>query len=314
MTEKSRPRSSPTPLPHRLDRRRLYILPTRYGLLFTVLLAAMLVGSVNYNNNLGFLLTFLLGTMGLTAMVHTYRNLAGLRILSVSAAPVFAGDTAEFHLRVRPEGRSRSALRFTFVDAAAPGLLDAPPWADASVRLALAAPVRGLLKPGRLRVSTVFPVGLFVAWYECRPEAVCPVYPRPIPVNSHRLGGFEGSGRKSGSAGKGAEDFEGLKTYQPGDPIRQISWKTFSRGKGLYRKAFTGQTGAIAVIDWHAFPDQPLERRLSILSGLVMSAHAGKTAYALNLPGNRIPAGSGESHKHKCLLALAVFGEPGEKA
>ncbi len=308
MTSKNRPQTSSTHLPHRLNRRRLYILPTRYGLLFVVLLAAMLIGSINYNNNLGFLLTFLLGTMGLTAMVHTYLNLVGLLILSVSAPPVFAGDNAVFHLRLRTERRRRTALRFALSAKSISPLYDMPPAADISIQLPLSAPRRGLLKPDRLRISTIFPVGLFVAWYECRPDVVCPVYPRPVRTDPPKLGSGAGNGGDNGKTGKGVEDFEGLKTYQPGDPIRQISWKAFSRGKGLYRKAFTGQTGTITLIDWDAFPDQALERRLSILCGLVLRAHAEKTNYGLTLPGNRIEPGSGENHKHKCLLALAVFG------
>ncbi|HWU82526.1 MAG TPA: hypothetical protein VN063_03450, partial [Methylophilaceae bacterium] len=40
-----------------LTRRHIYILPTRYGLLYGVILIGMLIGSINYTLSLGFFLT-----------------------------------------------------------------------------------------------------------------------------------------------------------------------------------------------------------------------------------------------------------------
>jgi hypothetical protein len=80
-----------TTVPVTLGLRNIYILPTGHGMLYLAVLGAMLIGSVNYNNNLGFLLSFLLGSLGLTAMMHTYSMLYGLRLVSATAMPVFAG-------------------------------------------------------------------------------------------------------------------------------------------------------------------------------------------------------------------------------
>ena len=46
-----------------LVQRRVFILPTRQGLVFGGTLALMLAASVNYNLNLGYVLTFLLAGM-----------------------------------------------------------------------------------------------------------------------------------------------------------------------------------------------------------------------------------------------------------
>ena len=52
---KKKTRKKPsTPLPQTLEWKRILILPTRFGLLFVILIAGMLIGSINYNNNLGF--------------------------------------------------------------------------------------------------------------------------------------------------------------------------------------------------------------------------------------------------------------------
>ncbi len=78
------------------ERKRVYIFPTRYGLIFSVNLLVMLIGAINYNNSLAYSLTFLLGGLFLIAMIHTYSNLRGLIISASPADAVFAGQIAVF--------------------------------------------------------------------------------------------------------------------------------------------------------------------------------------------------------------------------
>ena len=80
----------------RLNRKRIYILPTRQGLAFATAIVVMLAGAMNYNNSLAYVLTFLLVSLALVSLLHTYRNLAGLRISARPAPPVFAGASARF--------------------------------------------------------------------------------------------------------------------------------------------------------------------------------------------------------------------------
>ncbi|MBI5752577.1 MAG: hypothetical protein HZA59_10605 [Hydrogenophilales bacterium] len=145
-----------------LDRKRIYIVPTRRGLLFAVFLLAMLLGSINYALSLGFVLTFLLAGLGLAGMLHTYRNLAGVRITAGGAAPVFAGEAAQFYLCLEAAGQ-RPALGLAWkkqpaqwVDLLEPGPHCAP--------VSVPATQRGWLTPGRFTLFTLFPLGLFHAW------------------------------------------------------------------------------------------------------------------------------------------------------
>jgi len=73
--ERIRERERRQQSPVRLDLRRIFILPTRSGIIFGLILMAMLIGSINYNNSLGFLLTFTLVGLGLVSILHTFRNL-----------------------------------------------------------------------------------------------------------------------------------------------------------------------------------------------------------------------------------------------
>ncbi len=305
-------RKSPAELPVIIDRHRTYMLPTRHGMLFLFVLLAMLAGSINYNNNLGFLLGFLLGGMALISMLHTHRNLVGLRISSVSAKPVFAGEAAVFDFLVYPEHVSRRALVF-FIEKKRKTIEDVK--AGISTRIYVHAETggRGIFTPGPVTVSTRFPLGLFYTWTTLRLKLSCVVYPKPLagPFQVHESI-TDGAEAEAAGSSRGAEDFMGLKTYRPGDRIRHISWKTFSRGQGLFTKEFTGRGRTILVFDYDTIRSDDTEKKLSRLCDLIIKAARTNIEYGLRLPGTFISPGRGEQHKHRCLKALALFGESGK--
>ncbi|GBC63173.1 DUF58 domain-containing protein [Desulfonema ishimotonii] len=298
----------PVPLPCILDRKRIYILPTRHGVAFIIILLGMLVGSANYNNNLCFLLTFLLGSMTFVSILHTHRNLMGIRVESAAPQPVFAGETAEFRLRIHAADAERISVMFEL--AGGPRTcrnLGAEKAAPVSVRIP--APQRGVLQAGPLTIATCYPLGLFRAWSRLDLRLNCPVYPAPIrgPFES-----AEGDSPDQEDAGRrtvaGVDDFEGLKGYQPGDAIRHIFWKAWAKGQGLQIKSFVGQTGGTVLLDWHLLRDGDTERRLSRLCGMVLKAEDLGMAYGLKLPDRTVDMGKGAAHMHNCLRALALFG------
>src|SRR4051812_9944336 len=93
----ARKRQGPDPDPVILHRKRIYILPTGSGILYGLMVFVMMLGAMNYGNNLALGLTFLLGALGVVAMHHCHRMLAGLKIASAATDPVFAGQTARFY-------------------------------------------------------------------------------------------------------------------------------------------------------------------------------------------------------------------------
>lgn len=295
-------------LPWTVTRKDTYILPTRHGWMFLLVLTAMLAGSINYNNNLGFMLVFLLGSMAVVSMIHTHRNLVGFKILSVSARPVFAQETAVFVLMISPEGRRRNALEF-FFEKPRPAIENLAADAEARISVRAAAPKRGLLAPGPLTVSTGFPLGLFYAWSRMRLNCFCVVYPKPIaaPFEFSKIT-KGGTNQDSPPVQFGTDDFLGLKVYQPGDPVRRISWKALSRGQGLFTKEFASHGRSRLVFDYAQMTGNDTETRLSQLCDLVRKAADANMEYGLNLPGSFIAPDRGRDHRHRCLKALALFG------
>ncbi len=302
-------RKSPVSLPVTVTRHRTYMLPTRHGMLFFFALLAMLVGSINYNNNLGFLLVFLLGAMSLVSMLHTHRNLVGLRVISVSAKPVFAGETAVFDFLVYSENVLRRALVFS-IEKTHQTTEDVAAGAVTRIPVRAATRQRGVFRAGPVSVYTRFPLGLFYTWCTLRMELSCVVYPEPRagPFQAHE-GTADGAKAEGSGILDGTDDFMGMKTYQPGDPVRRISWKTFSRGQGLFTKEFGGRGRTILIFDYDAIKSDDAEKRLSRLCDLITKAARTNIEYGLRLPETFIPPGRGQQHKHRCLKALALSGK-----
>src|ERR1017187_9266727 len=205
-----------------LDRRHVYILPTRYGVIVGVALLGMLVGSINYSLSLGFALTFLLAGLGVVAMLHTWRNLAHLSVAAGKTAPVFAGEEARFIILLEDHSGCERLAVGAPSGKQAPTYADVPAGERSSLELVRSSKTRGKFALGGFTVFTEFPLGLYHTWSQVEVTAYCLVYPRPAPPGLPRPSptGAERSGGRRTAAGD--EDFSGLRGYQEGDSPRRV--------------------------------------------------------------------------------------------
>ena len=298
-------------LPVILTQRRIFIVPTRTGLLFAVVLCVMLLGAINYDLSLGHALVFLLAGMGVVAMVHTFRNLIALQLMPGRAAPVFAGDLARFPISIEnTRSYARRSLSLAFGSEQGTTISVAARTQTAAT-VSIPAPNRGRLDPGRMTLSTCFPLGLFRAWSYPHPPFSCIVYPKPIDTPLPATSITAHTGQRQGE--RGQEDFTGLRTYQPNDSPRHIAWKAVARDfehRPLLIKQFAGGANEELRLDLTMTPaDAPLETRLSILAGWVIAADHRQDRYGLHLPGIEIVPNSGAAHRDSCLEALALYGK-----
>jgi uncharacterized protein (DUF58 family) len=282
-----------------LRQNRVYILPTRPGLAFGLALVVMLIGSINYNLSLGYILTFLLASMGMVAILHTFRNLAHLHITPGRVQAVFAGEVAWFELFVENRARyDRSSVAFWHQGKAT----------HCDVASARGTTRRGWLTPGRITVDTRFPIGLLRAWSYIQPDMRGLVYPRPDDGQLPLPEPSGGSGEKR-VASSGSDDFAGLRAYQASDSPRHIHWKAAAREQGLQTKVFSGRAAAELWLDWNELPASlDLESKLSRLTRWVLSANKDGLRYGLRLPGLEMAPDTGESHRLACLRELALYG------
>jgi uncharacterized protein (DUF58 family) len=297
----------PEPGPIRLGNRRLYILPTRAGLVYALLLLGLLVGAINYAVSLAYLFTFWFAALGVIGMLHTQRNLAGLSLHAEPCAPVFAGELAQCRLRIENPARlPRRQLRLGH-PGGAQAVADIPANEQTWLTLELPQSRRGWQPIGRVDLSSLAPLGLFRCWSVLRLDWGVLVYPTPAATR-RPLPEAEADGGEAGSLRRGDEEFHTLRDYQPGDSTRRIAWRTLARGGDLMTKQFAGSGGGAIWLDWATLPEHELEARLSRLTRWALDAHAAGLRFGLRLPGRQIDPDSGEAHLRRCLEALARHG------
>ncbi len=282
--------------------------PTRYGMFFLLVLLGMLLGSANYGNNLGFLVTFLLAGMAAASLLAGWGQVRRSEPRFVRALPVFAGEQACFVFSLHA-GAPAPAMELSFGDDA-PQQLDLPSDAARQTRLCRQTAQRGYFRPGSVRLATVYPLGLFRIWRFWKLDARCLVYPAPSADAGPLQRQAGGTGR-GGVGGAGVEEFKGLREYAPGDPLPRIAWKHSQRGQGLLTKEFEGMRGGAFVLDYEALAPLAREERLSRLCRQALEAHALGEPFGLKLPHKEIAAAAGDAQLQRCLTALALFGLEG---
>jgi len=289
-----------------LSQQTIFIFPTRTGFVFGGLLLLLLLGAINYQNSLVYGVVFLLGSLFLVTILHTFRNLSGLTIELVNVRSGFVGEDVEFDVRVsRPPGRGREGIQLGWPE----GLKQ---WAEiyreeaATIRLYVRADSRGWFTPGRILVETYYPLGLLRAWTWVDLDAHTIVYPKPLFLDqpnhnaAHREGGALLDPR-------GSDDFTDIRDYQPGDAVKHILWRSYARNEELVIKQYASFVESKLILDWeHVSGD--VETRLSRLTGLALNASRSEREYGLRIPGCEVPPGTGESHLKRLLTELALFG------
>ena len=302
-----------------LDRRRVYIFPSRAGATFAIVLFIILLGAINYDNALGYLLAFLLAGMTMIGMLYTVRNLTGLRFVEAYAQPVFAGDDAVFECIIEnaaarerlalvikqwPPKASRMARR-RYARSETEFSLHAHEMGRVPVKVETQR--RGWVAIERVCLHSEYPLGILRSWAYFKTGAACLVYPRaigdlPLPLELNDADG------QATSETRGYDEFAGLRDYRAGDPIRAIAWKTFARSDQLVIKRFHGQSATRVWLSWAAVESLlHLEQRLSQLTVWVLAAEREHLHYGLELPDQKIDYGHGPAHQDRCLEALALF-------
>ncbi|MCA0241428.1 MAG: DUF58 domain-containing protein [Proteobacteria bacterium] len=295
-----------------LTQGNIYILPTRAGLVFALTLVLMLLASINYQLNLGYALTFLLAGAGLVSMHLTHATLRGLTLHLRPVAPVFAGDAALLEIVCINPGAERHGLALRFEDRAAHGSsfvwTDVPAQGQASARMSMRPPRRGLQPVPALVAETLFPFGLFRAWTVWRPAAQALAWPRPevpappLPPALAR----PGEPHAQPARGEGAE-LDGVRAWRRGDTLRQVLWKKVAKSGEWVSRDTAGHAAPELTLDWQAARGADAEQRLSRLAAWVLLAEREGHAFRLTLPGRSLDSGRGDAHRRAALDLLALW-------
>lgn len=290
-----------------LTQRNVYILPTRAGWMLAATLGVLLIGSINYQLNLGYLLTFLLAGCAAAGMVIGHGTLRGLTLHLLAPAPLFAGQPATLHVKlINARSTPRLAIAMALQQWRHWVWADVPAGGEASVHVVFNPPGRGLHRVPTLQVETRFPLGSFRVWALWRPAATVLVYPAPEPQPPPLPPGEPRAGSGVASGARASGEFDGVRAYQRGDPLKLIVWKKYARSGELVSRDTQQLHRQALWLDFTRAGTLPTEGRLARLTAWVLEADAQGLDYGLRLPGIEIAPASGTGHRLRCLEALAT--------
>ena len=288
-----------------LDQRSIFIFPSRVGLALLGFNLVMLLVAINYQNSMAFALVFLLFSLFIVSVLHTYANLSGLTVQVIKADNGFAGDTVPVTLAIFRNGERTCHDVVLYWPATEPVMVSLLDRSDQRVVLHLPTRQRGLLKPGRLHIETVYPLGLLKAWSRPALQIEAVVYPSPLA--DQRFADLANGGEEGELLPvSGSDDFYALNSYRAGDSLKHIYWKHYAREQGLYSKQFAAFREQQLWLDWQQFSGS-IEQRLAKLCYWILMFDRQDVHYGLRLPGSEFAPGRGDSHRQRLLTALALY-------
>jgi uncharacterized protein (DUF58 family) len=298
-------RHGPDSLPIKIHRRRLYILPTRFGIMLALVLAAMLIAGLNYNSNLGLAFAFLMASIALVTMHHCNRNLLGLQVDVTAEVDAFAGGEANFAFVLRNDSPvDRRDVEIRCLGAA--GMRSALARSSEPVPVAVPVPRRGVTRITQFELRTRYPFGWFHAWTYVQGSLTA--YVAPAPRGTRTLPAVGGLGQFARSEARGDEDFAGLRAYEPGVPLKHMAWKVLARGGEAAVRSYSSLAAQPEWLEWSSLEGKDTETRLSQLCLWVLESDSAQRVFGLRIPGKEILPARGAAHRFACLRALAVFG------
>jgi uncharacterized protein (DUF58 family) len=292
-------------LPITISRRRIYILPTALGFVLGGMLVAMLLAGLNYNSNLGLAFAFLMASLALVIMHHCNRNMQTLSVDTTPEVDAFAGRSAAIEFVVRNNSRvDRRDVEVRCAPASALAHIAARQ--SASIVVPLPVAKRGITRIRQFELRTRYPFGWFHSWTYV--HSALTVFVAPDPTGDRSLPSVEGQGANARSEKAGEEDFSGLRSYQPGVPLKHMAWKVLARGGEPAVRSYSSLAAEPEWLEWSALEGLDKEARLSQLCLWVLESEARHRPYGLKIPGVEIAPSGGAAHRYQCLRALASFG------
>ena len=200
-----------------LDQRRIFIFPTGYGFFYLLVSALLFIGGINYENNLILALAFLLASLFMVAILHTFRNLSALGMRNGDSESGFAGEEGALEIVLFAQRRDHHCVWLRWPDQDGQQI-SIRRGEEESLWLNLPLPERGRVTAPRLRVESRFPLGLLRSWSYVSMDHYCLAWPRPQESPDCPADGGKENQQSFSSGQTGNDEFQGLRTTQRGIP------------------------------------------------------------------------------------------------
>ena len=288
-----------------LNQRRLFIFPTRQGFYFLAVCGLVLVAAVNYQNNLAYIVVFFMLSLFNTAILFTFNNVSGIALSAADSEAGFVGEHVGFKIKLsQTSARTHQQFNVYFKHEAKvqSSLLKQQ---SELIELLFSVTKRGWVDAPRLCVESVYPLGLIRCWTWIDLDMQALAFPMPIACDTGNLFGAADEGELHSNMH--GDDFHGLRSYSPGDPLTQAYWPSLAKGLKLQQKQYLSFVSQEHWLDFDAFHQGNIEETLSKLCFAAIELQHKNEAFGLILSNTKIALSSGDKHLHTVLSALAEY-------
>ena len=100
-----------------------------------------------------------------------------------------------------------------------------------------------------------------------------------------------------------------MKSYQPGDRIRDIHWPSLAKTQKLVTIEHEMKSNSSINLSWFSLPStMNTEDKLGQLCFWLLNAERDNIQYQLEMPNQTIEFNRGKTHLNECLTVLALWG------
>lgn len=262
--------------------------------------------AIGFANNLIYLLTFLLISISVTAMVLANQNIAQLKIVKVRFPESFAEEPSDIQVSLESQNSARTLWELEFRVNGKDIPIDKKALLNGSLEVLLSwiPAKRGWQKIPKVSVKSRYPFGLFRAWQRYRAQEDVLVFAARKGTSNWPLG----NGGESDPSSVGV--FKEHREYQSSDSWRRIDWKVSARRQEVFIKTYEEDEDRILNFHWVQTRGlQETEERISQLALWIDLAYRRELQYSLFVGVHKIPVGSGREHYLKCQTLLATIEE-----
>lgn len=304
-----------------LSRRNIFIFPSQFGFAYLFFVLLLFILGTNYQNNLIILLSYLLASVFITAMLQSFNNLSGLTI-SVTSQKLrgFSGTSLPVPITLSTnKARMAYQLYFQFKRGQSDNVISQNDFSSTqNCLIPVMLEKRGLLSLPRLTLQSYYGFGLFRCWTSVDLNISVLVYPKPERPAQINIEQFLSANEETVSDDisnemltikNGVDEFNELIPYQQGESLAKVAWKQVARGQGWYTKNYAhliNNTPNWLSLD--ALPKAPIEQQLRWLSYLIVELQKRDQEFGLVLSKTTIAPDRGLAHCHLCLKEIALYG------
>lgn len=297
-----------------LSHKSIFILPSAFGIAWFMLIVVLYLFGTNYQNNLVIGLSLLLASVLHTCIIYSYKNLAGLTLTAPMPPESIANTSLAFPVVLSSKQKkdlshtNHQQICLNFAQQRHIRIGDVGESFNATV--GYSPQNRGPFNPGRIQVSSNFPLGLFRAWsyVDLNIEQLIFAEPLQTTVSLTSLDDDNNTEFEHGKLQPGVDDYKGLKTYVEGEPLKQVAWKQWAQGRGMLSKEFAQPEGKPVWLSLADTQGDDLEHKLSKLAWQVNALSQAHQVFGLALDNQIIEQDSGESHRKQCQQLIASYG------